>query len=164
MVSFQNSRISVKVAPFQMRSPDSQNTTASDVVGGREVWERGKREIWDLEGSQLTFMNKLLGDKLRRHICDQFLRSLNFLCKYEKEICLWVMHVMHLNICMFVILICGRHLPLCLTDKEDMCSSTRVWCASNTIILILIIDNSRHGEFLKCNDPGNMESINMPSV
>lgn len=59
MVSFQNSGISVKVAPFQMRSPDSQNMTASDVVGGRDIWERGKREIWDLEGLQLNFMDKL---------------------------------------------------------------------------------------------------------
>lgn len=42
MVSFQNSGISVKVAPFQMRSPDSQNMTASDVVGGREIMGEGK--------------------------------------------------------------------------------------------------------------------------
>lgn len=69
------------------------------------------------------------------------------------------------DIFIFVILVCRRHLSLCLTDKEDMCSSTRISYASGTIIiLVLIIDNSRHGKLLKYNDPGNMKSINMPSV
>jgi len=64
MVSFQNSGISVKVAPFQMTSPDSRNRTASDVVwGGKGGREGGKKEIWDLEVSQLTFKDKLLGDR-----------------------------------------------------------------------------------------------------
>ena len=75
----------MKVAPFQIRSPDSQNRTASDVVGGGRGGERGKREIWDLEVSQLTFKDKLLGDMLRLRICDQFLRSINFLCDVWKR-------------------------------------------------------------------------------
>lgn len=32
----------MKVAPFQMRSPDSQNRTASDIVGAGEGWREGK--------------------------------------------------------------------------------------------------------------------------
>lgn len=155
MVSFQNSGISVKVAPFQMRSPDSQNMTASDVVGGREIRERGKREIWDLEGSQLTFMDKL--QVKMAYLWPGFAFS-QFSLQYMKknlimsDACNAFEYLF--DIFIFVFIVCGRHLPLCLTDKEDMCSSTRIWYASNTIILILVIDNSRHGKLLKCNDPG----------
>lgn len=52
---------------------------------GRGRGERAKREIWDLEVLQLSFKDKLLGNTLRLQLCDQFLRSFNFLCDVQKR-------------------------------------------------------------------------------
>ena len=78
MVSFQNSGISVKVAPFQTRSSDSQSRTGSSVYGGRDRM-RQEREICDLEVLQLAFKGRLLGNVLSLRSCDQVLPSINFL-------------------------------------------------------------------------------------
>lgn len=173
MVSFQNSGISVKVAPFQTRSSDSQSRTVSAVSGGSDGGRR-EREICDLEVLQLAFKGKLLGDVLSLWICDHFLHSINFLGDVWKsneimsDKCDAFEYAWYLcDAFIFVILVHGKYLPLWLRDKQYLCTVVPEY-ASNTIIPTLITDKpkARHWEFLTCSDQGNKKNLlnNVPLV
>lgn len=112
MVSFKSSGVSVKVAPFQIRSSsNSQNRTASSVhvlVGSVYVWER----FWILK--QLGPKDKVMGGTLRfwdlwpTYTVYQF----SFTESVKAVARSWVSTVMHLNVWdLFRLHIVLAHLP-----------------------------------------------------